>query len=538
MKKILLIMFFFLLPIYTNASSNYDIENYYIDVEVKENGDLFIKELLLVDGSYQMFLKDIFYRDSRFLMQTPHTYTENAIYNGTSLSPIVVKAKPMKKINYETLKEEFPTLKKAYYIEEAKEKEYVEKSLQDGKNLTINYESNYEKIAYLFEYQIVNAVVLHEDVAELYWPFLREQEIDINELEIHIKLPKKSKIMYGFTHGDRFANLKIINQEKLKSVYKKLSKDTKIDIRLVFDRDIISEARKNKETKKIALEEILLLEETKEKEMKEYHLRNEKITYGMEKICIGYLIFFLFWISFIYLKNTKEKGKKSLNNPSLEDYPIAIIELLYKKEITENGFLATILELESKGQIVKKRNYLYLKEKENITISEEILIDLLFEKIGKEKKVSIEAIKNYIKGEKSFKIFSLVYENWQSCVKKEMDKEKFYETNGLPIISSIFLFLIAVFIMFATIYFEVPVFLPLISLLLSIMFFFYSLFMKKRSLKGQAVYIKAEKRKKELQNKAKWEERDILYGLIFHLERKEIEFPLLNLLKEEMKKRK
>ena len=61
MKKVILTLFAFLcLPIITFAKDvNYDIEQYYIDAKILENGDVQVSELFLIDGSlngYEMNL--------------------------------------------------------------------------------------------------------------------------------------------------------------------------------------------------------------------------------------------------------------------------------------------------------------------------------------------------------------------------------------------------------------------------------------------------------------------------------------------------
>src|SRR5699024_10304303 len=97
---------------------------------------------------------------------------------------------------------------------------------------------------------------------------------------------------------------------------------------------------------------------------------------------------------------------------------------------------------------------------------------------------------NYAKSPKTMNTFEASYNNWLRCVKKDAERQNFFEKNGLPIISAIFFLLIALFIILATLYFNVDTWMSLVVMSISIVFLIYSFLIKKRTKKGQEDYVR------------------------------------------------
>jgi len=120
------------------------------------------------------------------------------------------------------------------------------------------------------------------------------------------------------------------------------------------------------------------------------------------------------------------------------------------------------------------------------------------------------------------KVFERYYLNWQHCVEKDTMREEFYEKNGQPIITSIFLLLLSFFLLFANLYFEVSLVLPWIVFLLSAVFFFYSSFLRKKSRKGIEDYTKWKAYETYLEecDELCYSDSHLLYSLMFSKEEK------------------
>ena len=94
MKKLFLAIFlFFSCAISTRAARvNFDIENILIDAQIKENGDVDITELLVLDGVFNGYEREITYRNSRLEYHEPINYASDAIYNAKGITNMRIKA--------------------------------------------------------------------------------------------------------------------------------------------------------------------------------------------------------------------------------------------------------------------------------------------------------------------------------------------------------------------------------------------------------------------------------------------------------------
>ena len=60
MKKVFLSLLLFLLPTMVSAA-NYKITDYYIHADVLNNGDMKIEEILVLDGTFNVYERDFNY---------------------------------------------------------------------------------------------------------------------------------------------------------------------------------------------------------------------------------------------------------------------------------------------------------------------------------------------------------------------------------------------------------------------------------------------------------------------------------------------
>ena len=99
MKKIYGIIIFmlacFLLPIGVQAS-NYGIENFDMHITVLENGDLYVREAFLMNGSFNGMDRDIYFKNSAagHFNGDLDSFKGSDIYNGTGIELIQIRAIP------------------------------------------------------------------------------------------------------------------------------------------------------------------------------------------------------------------------------------------------------------------------------------------------------------------------------------------------------------------------------------------------------------------------------------------------------------
>ena len=545
MKKILWLLLLLSLPIIVEARVSYDLTNFLVDATILDNGDLQVKELIVLDGNFSGYWINIPYRNPVLEYHTPINFAADAIYNGSGISNVKLLAKKIdEEISFDTFDEEFVTLTRSYYEEDAQNGNYVESSNQNGKSYKMYYKAENEKVAFLIEYTLEDMVVLHEDVAELYFAILSEDfEDSIEDLQIRVNLPKEdsSNNFRIWTHGDLTANIDFLNRSSFLTTVKKTYANTAIDVRTTFDASLMNRSLVRKTTEEKALDQIIAVEEERAQaanQARETAKKNMTITYI---ICAIYIVIIILWWIYVYIRFDREyKSTFTLkyNREFIEDYNVEVVDYLMNHNITPNAMSASILNLIYKKNIKveeipsekkkKEKNYRFsLINRDKASDTEDVLLDFLFETVGKDNTFTTEELKKYASGTTTFGNFQKSYTNWQNCARKDGERQNFFEKNGLPIVSSIFLLLIALIIVCYVSYLDVYSVMVIIVMTLSLVFLIYALFIRKRTKKGNEDYVRWKAFKnfledfgrfdiKELPEIALWE-KYLVYATVFGL---------------------
>ena len=545
MKKLLWLLLLLSLPIIVEARVSYDLTNFLVDATILDNGDLQVKELIVLDGNFNGYWINIPYRNPVLEYHTPINFAADAIYNGSGISNVKLFAKKIdEEISFDTFDEEFVTLTRSYYEEDAQNGNYVESSIQNGKSYKMYYKAENEKVAFLIEYTLEDMVVLHEDVAELYFAILSEDfEDSIEDLQIRVNLPKEdsSNNFRIWTHGDLTANIDFLNRSSFLTTVKKTYANTAIDVRTTFDASLMNRSLVRKTTEEKALDQIIAVEEERAQaanQARETAKKNMTITYI---ICAIYIVIIISWWIYVYIRFDREyKSTFTLkyNREFIEDYNVEVVDYLMNHNITPNAMSASILNLIYKKNIKveeipsekkkKEKNYRFsLINRDKASDTEDVLLDFLFETVGKDNTFTTEELKKYASGTTTFGNFQKSYTNWQNCARKDGERQNFFEKNGLPIVSSIFLLLIALIIVCYVSYLDIYSVMVIIVMTLSLVFLIYALFIRKRTKKGNEDYVRWKAFKnfledfgrfdiKELPEIALWE-KYLVYATVFGL---------------------
>lgn len=535
MKKIGFLFILFFLPILVSASNRYEVEDYKIEAFILENGDLKVKEFVVLNGNVETFYKNIYYRNSRYIEKEPYDFTHDGIHNGDRLENIRVSFREIafdEVLSFDTLQESFTPLKRIYYEEDKTDQEYVESSQQDGKSLKLFFKQSDGRVAFLFEYTIADVIVSYQDVSEIYWTFIDSEfqnRIENLQIRIHLPKPSKSEFLKTWIHGDLMGQVAFDKNQVITASMKKIEKETGIHVRVTFDSAVVEGSSKKLEFS--AFQNICELEEKKIQEEHEMDKKNRKITEILVLFSKIYLSFLGIWWIYVYFRFDRECQKPDLGLKKpviIKDYNIEVACAFYHGEVTFQAFLCSFLNLLYKKNIRlspwhRKANYEFvLDNREGTTHTEDVLLDLLFEKIGKKNKFSLKEFQTFVNERQG--IFAKNYLNWKNCVEKDVLREGFYEQNGQPIISSIFLLLLSFFLLFADIYFKTNLVFPWIVFFFGCSFFFYSMFIKKKSKKGNQDYYTWVALEEFLSQVEEIEEKDrdlmLLYSILFGKEKK------------------
>ena len=413
------------------------------------------------------------------------------------------------------------------------------------------YYSNNKKVAFNIKYTVKNAVVLHNDVAELYWTFVPNGfEDTIKNVQIKVYLPNvdKSDNFRIWAHGNLNGEINYINKEGMYANIKNIKYGDSVDIRTTFNKDLITDKTSIKRTNVNALERIIEIET--ERAEAANNLRKELlIKYNLVKyltiifyslvITLGLLIYFK------YGKSPKSNYYSKYNREFIDDYNVEVIDYLMNKKITPNAMSASILNLVYKKNIsvkettsvekVKNKECKFtLENTDNLNESETILIEFLFDKVGK-KKLNEESkkefttidLKKYAKGTKTCDKFISSYTKWKTNVINIGKQQNFFEKSGVPTLIALLILLYAFLITALTIACEVDFISSYLVLFVAFPFAIYCITISKRTIKGAEHYDKWKAFKnflddfgtfelKELPEIILWE-RYLVYATIFGL---------------------
>lgn len=542
MKKIIkmIIVLLISLPIITKADAvDYDITNYYINADILENGDVLVTELIVLDGTFNGYIRDIEYRNA--LLE--EGYQNNKIYNASNLNVLDISAKKVKNVTFATLTEsDYTSLTSG----KASNLGYVESKITNGKSYKMYFRSNNEKVAFKITYTLTDVVVLHEDVAELYWTFIgKDYDDKIKDLQIKVNLPQKdnSGNFRVWAHGEMSGEIQAYDDSYLLATVKNLDAHDSVDIRTTFATSLINESLIIKKTNEKALDGIIEVETERAEEMNKKREQTKRIYYTFVGLASIYLIALIItWIK-VYLKYDKEYKSSftnEYNREFIDDYNVEVIDYLMHKNITSNAMSASIMNLIYKKVIKveeipstkKKKEYQFtLTEKqENINETESYLIDFLFKRVGKENTFTSKQLKDYAKSTKTCETFLSSYTKWKNKVISDGKKEDFYETHNKAIGIGVIFFIISCILNIGMFVLDAIIPMVFIAQFIAIIFLIYTLAFTKRSKKGAEHFTRWKAFKKflndfgsfdtkELPEIVLWE-RYMVYATIFGLAEK------------------
>ena len=253
MKKIKIIgifITFILMLLLTNKvfASEESTKLLYQDVTINEDGSITIKEATILNGEYNGRTRYIEVKNS-YATKFTGIYSNFAgntdIYNGTDIKDIKV---------YDISQENFKSIYDIGKVENTYERvkkasngDYGVYELNQGNSISdfkIYCPSSENKVICI-EYTITDAVVVHNDIAELYWNFLGSgYEETINDLQISIHLPGEDSDVRIWSHGPLTGENKILDNKTLFFQDKNVKEYTPETIRVMFNKELVPLATK------------------------------------------------------------------------------------------------------------------------------------------------------------------------------------------------------------------------------------------------------------------------------------------------------
>lgn len=550
MKRVIIGLFLFFIPNFVYAA-NYTITDQLIQAEIQENGNLKISELIVMDGTFNGYEKTLSYANS-LLEDNYSSYDNNSLYNASDLRLVSIQAKYVDQVDFDTFQDsDFDLFTLDYAASNGDKGKYTSYTNENGYTYRMYYAANHERVAFLITYIVEQAIVLHEDVAELYWNFITPNDYDdINHIQVKVLLPESdySDLFRFWAHGDLSGDVeKLEYSNGILATISHMDASSVLDIRMTFDRNLIKDISNVKTTNDSALSEIIEVEEKRAEVAND--LRNQlktkwNIAVVASWILFGAIIGLGIYIYLKYGKSPKSSYYSKYNREFIDDYNVEVIDYLMKRQITPNALSASIMNLIYKKNISakeivsdkkKQKDYEFtLENTEHLVGSEVLLVGFLFDTVGKgnvnEKKQKVfttKDLKDYASGTKTCSKFIKSYTAWKNSVMEEGKKEEFFETSNKPKYIGLVVLILGILLCVFVISNGIDYVLSYIVIILSIVFFFCSIAIYKKTQKGSEHYARWMAFKnflddfgsfelKELPEIILWE-RYLVYATIFGL---------------------
>lgn len=248
-KVVMFVIFIFVLMISSNIFAGDEATKLlYQDIKINKDGSITIKEAAWLEGDYNGRLREIEYQNSSAFPFTGiySNFTGNCdIYDGSGIKDIKI---------YDISQEKFTSIEdvtkseKIYKeVDSASNGKYGVFIKEEGRN-GIDFKifcPDKKKKVICMEYTITDAVVIHNDCAELYWNVLgKDYREDVKDFKVRVHLPSEDSDVRIWTHGPLTGVNKIIDSKTLEFQDFNVDSYTAETVRIMFNKDIVPLATK------------------------------------------------------------------------------------------------------------------------------------------------------------------------------------------------------------------------------------------------------------------------------------------------------
>ncbi len=477
-----------------------ETKNLFINIDILENGDINVQELASLKGEYNGRYRNIEFANisAKKFTGAESDFEGSDIYNGSSLTSLALyDVRSRNSITYNSL---FNTsLRSKKYIKAINPVAgarglYLITEKINGIDLKI-FNPSTTDTAFYMEYTIKNAVVVHNDVAELAWNILGTgYEDNIDNMEVHINLPREDDTLKVWLRGPLNGEIENINNKYAKITYNFLGARNAVSARVMFDKNLVPYANK---LSRVNGKDHILAVEKKAADIANLERKRIKTQNNIVKVItiIWYIVIFI--TSIIFYKEKKKSDKTNFDAEYLREFPAdygpEILEYLLKATIDEKAMSASILMIIQKDALqvekIKKEkdNYTLIKKEDKLSLlteEEKILLHLLIDTIGDGDKVTLKQIKSYGKNTSKAKKFIAEYNRWKTKSELIAKNEQFYKKSPTIKVVLVLISLIGLIIELMNITLETGFIPGYFSIIISIIVIIFSLLTNFKTEKG------------------------------------------------------
>ena len=513
-----------------SIAASYDIEGYYINVEVLENGDVEVEEIFLVDGTMNGYEINL------------SANSANSLVSASAISNVSVAGANLDNISFDAFDEDFNDFTLVNYADVGDSEKYTVDNTYNGVSIKMYYPINNEKITFKVSYTLEDAIILHNGFAEFYWNFFSgELPDEINDLNIRVILPglDDSDYFRFWAHGPLSGEVHDYNSNTNNIVIASIDKLEAygiLDMRVTFIDSLVNTSLISKHSDE-ALDDIISEEEKIANETNALR-REVKAKWNIALFgTIGFYILLIIGFIYVYFKYDKELKSDfnhKYNRDFIDDYNVEVVDYLMNHSVTENALSASVMNLIYKKNIKaeaiadKKDSYKFtILSRDNLNDTENSLVDFLFTTVGDSNTFTTMDLKKYASNMATCRGFMSSYTNWKNKVTKDGQTQNFFEKKRnyvwIPFVLLIYSIILLIFISSN----NIELFIGILTIFFAIIFMIYAIACTKKTKKGVEHYAKWKAFKnflndfgnfsiKELPEIALWE-RYLVYATVFGL---------------------
>lgn len=233
---------------FSNNETNEDQKLLYQDVTINTDGSLKVKEVLWLDGNYNGANRRLIFKKNyayKFTGIYSNFSGDTDIYDATGISDL--KVFDISQSNFNSFDDINNIEKEFKKVEKASKGDYGVYTIDENYsnwNISIYCPAKKEKLFYI-EYTINDAIVVHNDIAELYWCFVENNSAEnILDYKLIIHLPQEDNNLMVWSHGSLSRNSNIIDNKTVSLEDSSIEPNEFETIRIMFDKTLVPQARK------------------------------------------------------------------------------------------------------------------------------------------------------------------------------------------------------------------------------------------------------------------------------------------------------
>ncbi|WP_332631873.1 DUF2207 domain-containing protein [Halalkalibacter flavus] len=282
-------------------------------------------------------------------------------------------------------------------------------------------------------YEIKNGVDVYTDVAEFYWPFFdRSNDTTYGNLTINVYPPESTANVIAFGYDEAFQKETVLQDGHVQYSFGQVPGKRNGDIRVAYDANLFGAATVS--SNQLMRTEI---EEAKQQLLEKEAAASER-TELLSSIGVMIVPLFSFVLLFLLARALlKAKGKRSLLMREVTtgelipketlSMPTTIFYMNYQ-QIHPETVAAALLDLVRKGHVKKlKGDRIRLVDRSELLKHETVLVEWLFDEIGKGDVFNFDDLSSYLKNKKNHQKYQRQKVKWQDAVRAELKEASLYE---------------------------------------------------------------------------------------------------------------